>query len=199
VRPRFLAFLAVALSACSTVPPGENRRLGWICTNEARDELHRATSIRMLTFAGEVRSEQIEWFRSAGTDLADARAEWNGGDLPERERATYTFRIVADSFATAVGQVRVYSSKGEIGSAWGQGGLRTIQINGRQLAALRDDGESLGIAAYNRRNQLMAGSGILWSDLDRGLELARQANARSLAAGADFRRLCQREQRIVTT
>lgn len=196
---RLLPVLALALSACTTVPAGGDRRIGWVCTGEAKDGLHLATSIRALTFAGEVRSERIEWFRAAGTDSVDARAEWNNGDLPERERATYTFRIVTDASATEMGQVRAYSSKGEIGSAWGRGGLRTISVNGRQLATLRDGTESLGIAAYNRRNQLLGGSGILWSDLDRGLELARQANARSLAAGADYRCLCQRETRIITT
>jgi len=189
----FLPALALALAGCATVPDGGP---GWVCRGEARDGLHAATSTRLLDRQGDFRQDRTEWFREMGQDSVDARAEWTRVDLPERDSATYTFRIVTAAHPTDAGQVRVRSDRGEVGSAFGTGSIRVIRISGRQFAALRGTDGSLGIAAYNRRGELMGASGITWADLDRGLDLARQANARSLAASADYRRSCQREQRM---
>jgi hypothetical protein len=187
---------ALLLAGCATT---SNERLSYVCSSKLSDGLHAASSIRLLDWQGNYRSGHTEWFRAQGSDSVDAHARWDDPDLPQTDRASYTFRIVTNAFPTEGGQVRLYSDAGTVNSAFGTGTLRQIRVNGRQLASLRGTEESLGIAAFNRRDELMGGSGITWADLDRGLELARQANARSLAASTDYRRLCQREQRIIVT
>ena len=187
-----LITLAAMLGGCATM---EQDRLGWTCIGQAGDAASRATSYRVLTHEGQQRSGATEWSRARGSDLVDLSARWSGDrGLPELNDGRFVFRIDPGSFAQVPGRVVLYSDAGQVASPFGTGSIRTIEVNGSQLRALRGRDLSLGIALYNRQGQLMAGSGIEWSALDQGLEFARKADATSLAASADYPRLCKRRQ-----
>lgn len=181
----------LSLGGCASMPDGP----GWACTGEAGDPASKASSVRLLDARGEQTGGETEWIRTRGQDLTDIAARWSiDRGLPELDRARVVIRIDPGSFAQTPGRVVLYSDAGELASAFGTGSIRAITVSGTQLRSLRGRDVSLGVALYNRAGELMAGSGILWTDIDQGLLLARQADAASLAASADYPRLCRRQQ-----
>jgi hypothetical protein len=181
----------LSLGGCASMPDG----LGWACTGEAGDPASKARSLRLLDARGEQTGGGTEWIRTRAQDLTDIAARWSiDRGLPELDRARVVIRIDPGGFAQTSGRVMLSSDAGQIPSAFGTGSIRAITVSGAQLRSLRGRDISLGVALYNRAGELMAGSGILWADIDQGLLLARQADAASLAASADYPRLCRRQQ-----
>ena len=188
--------LALLLTGCATM----DSHLGWQCTGEVAEGGMRAVSFRLLGDRGQFRSGRTEWVMPTNGGMVDVRAEWDVDDgLPEFDRGTFIIRLYPGPVATDPGQIVIYSDAGRIGSSFGTGSIRPITVRGGQLRKLRGRDETLGVALYNRTGQLMAGSGVEWVKFDRGLDLARRADARSLTASVDYERQCQREQRIVVT
>ncbi len=124
------------------------------------------------------------------------RAGWSVTDgLPTFARGRFVIRLFVGDGA-AIGRMKVYSDVGEMSSAFGTGTVRMITMSGERLRALRGTDTAVGVHVLNRREELLGGSGIEWATLDKGLELARQADARSLAAASDYRRLCSRHSQV---
>lgn len=169
---------AFALSLVA-VPAQAQQRQTFVCTAEARGAVGTARTERLLDRRGELRS---------GTTIIDLPLAGAGGTLqatwqvrnglPEVERGTYLFRLPASS--EGIWQVAVLGKP-----IRARGGA--IALNGKQMGALLSSGAPVQMTVAARDGRERARATLERSAFDAAVDLARQADARSLAGAYDYR------------
>lgn len=200
---RSLGVLAASLflSACATTGGLDDRSLGWACTAEATGEAVRALSHRSLDFQGGLRRGRTEFdLTLAGTAPARLLADWDARDgVPELGEGRYRFRMSRHVVPAEPGQIQLVGGAVALRSGTWSPGLSELRVSGRELAELLAGGSPLVLRTVGRDGRVLGSAPLERAAFERALQLARQADAASLAKAADYRRLCQREERIIPT
>jgi hypothetical protein len=97
------------------------------------------------------------------------------------------------------GQLQLVSAGTILKTSGWSPGLAELSVSGRELAPALGGGGALGLRLVARDGRLLGSAPVDRSAFGLALQLARQADAATLAKAADFQRLCQREERIIVT
>lgn len=195
---RLLLPAVLALAGCATTPD----RLGWTCVGQASSADIQASSLRDLDRNASFRRGTAEWVRRPPpSEPLEVRAAWElGNDIVEGARASVRFRT---SRAMVPGEVRRLEISGTQGilatSGWSPGPLHEISLRGADLQPVAAGGRPLAVRLVTRAGGTLFDLPVDPALFTRGLDLVRQADGASLAASADYMRLCERKQRIIPT
>ena len=194
------AALSLAMAMTCGCTTASDDRVEWNCLGTASAPFNQAASVRIVDALGQLRLRSTEWVRKDGSDFLDLRSRWSAqSGPPGLEGATIHLRLHLKTMFDMPGQLSLSTPLGAVGSAWSTGASRELTVTGAQIERLIGKGETIWVSLHNRSGQLMGATGIEPKDFADGIALARLADARSLVASQDFRRLCKRQMRIVRT
>lgn len=195
-----MLFLTLFLSGCATTGI-DDPSLGWFCSAETAEGPARAVSHRGLSYQGELQTGRTQFdLTLAGTAPARLLAEWQvDRGLPEMAEGRYRFRMTREVVPAEPGQLQLVGG-GVIlrGRDWSPG-VGELAVSGRELAALLGSGAAIRLRTVARDGRELGSVPLGRSSFDLALQLARQADAGALAKAADYRSLCERQQRIIPT
>ncbi|GAA4007723.1 hypothetical protein GCM10022280_00320 [Sphingomonas swuensis] len=192
--------LPLALAGCATTGGGGGAP-GWSCAAQSAEGPVRAGSVRALGSRGELRSGRTDFdLNLAGTAPARLLAEWQAEEgVLEIAEGRFRFRMSPGTSAGEPGQLVLAGGTTTYRSRAFSPGLSELAVSGRDLAALLASRAPLRLVRLARDGRELGSAPVDRSTFDLALERARQADAAALASAADYRRLCQREERIIPT
>jgi hypothetical protein len=198
VRAALLA-LVLLVPGCATIARDDSP-LGWFCSAEANLAPVRASSYQALDVDGGLREGRTQLdLTLAGDQPARLLADWDGTGVPEVAGGRYRFRMSRHVVPSEPGQLQLVAANRVLSRSDWSPGLTELTVSGRVIAPELASGAALQLLLVGRDGRRLGTAAVDRSSFDQAVQLSRQANAGVLAKATDFRRQCQREERIILT